>query len=76
MVASKRHKELYWFRSELYVQYQRRSSAYSSVECSEVLTMRYARRVVRGRRVERDCPNEGFRSLIVPCKGVTPELRA
>ena len=43
MVASKRHKELYWFRSELYVQYQRRSSAYSSVECSEVLTIGGAR---------------------------------
>jgi hypothetical protein len=36
-----------------------RSSACSSVECSEVLTMGYARRVeeVR-RRVERDNPNE------------------
>jgi hypothetical protein len=63
MVASKRYKELYWFRPEPYVQSQRRLSAYSSVECSEVLTMGYARRVERGRRMESDCMNEGFESL-------------
>jgi hypothetical protein len=45
LVAFKRHKELYWFRLEPYVQSQRRSSACSSVECSKVLTMGYARRV-------------------------------
>ena len=45
VVAYKRHKELYWFRPKPYVQSQRRSSACSSVECSEVLTMGYARRV-------------------------------
>ena len=45
MVASKRHKELDWFGLEPYVQSQRRSSACSSVECSEVLIMRGARMV-------------------------------
>ena len=39
MVASKRHEDLYWFRPEPYVQSQRRSSACSSLECSEVLTI-------------------------------------
>ena len=39
MGAFKRHKELYYFRSEPYVQSQRRSSACSSLECSKVLTM-------------------------------------
>jgi hypothetical protein len=39
--------------------------ACSSVECSEVLTMGNARRVERGRRVERDCLNEGFESLFL-----------
>ena len=43
MVASKRHEDLYWFRPEPYVQSQRRSSACSSLECSEVLTMRGAK---------------------------------
>ena len=45
IVASKRHKELYWFRPEPYVQSQRRSSACFSLECSEVLTMEGARMV-------------------------------
>jgi hypothetical protein len=62
MVASKRHKKLYWFSPEPYV--QRRSSVYSSVEYSEVLTMGYARRVESDRRVERDCLNEGFENLV------------
>jgi hypothetical protein len=45
MVASNRHEDLYWFRPELYVQSQRRSSACSSLECSKVLTMGGARMV-------------------------------
>jgi uncharacterized protein with PIN domain len=45
MVASKRHKDLYWFRTKPYVQSQRRSSTCSSLECSKVLTMRGARMV-------------------------------
>jgi hypothetical protein len=45
MVASKRHEDLYWFRPEPYVPSQRCSSAYSSLECSEVLTMGGARMV-------------------------------
>jgi hypothetical protein len=73
MVASKRHKELFWFRPEPYVQSQRRSSACSSVECSEVLTMGYARRVKIGKRMERDCPNKGFKSLS-PWKGALAAL--
>ena len=52
MVASKRHEELYWFRPEPYVQSQRRSSACSSLECSEVLTMRDARMVEEVRELE------------------------
>ena len=43
MVASNRYEDLYWFRQEPYVQSQRRSSAHSSLECSEVLTMGCAR---------------------------------
>ena len=43
MVASNRHEDLYWFRLEPYVQSHRRSSACSSLECFEVLTMRGAR---------------------------------
>jgi hypothetical protein len=39
MVASNRHKDLYWFRPEPYIQSQRRSSVCSSLECYEVLTM-------------------------------------
>jgi hypothetical protein len=42
-VASKKHEDLYWFRPEPYVQSQRRSSACSSLECSEVLTIGGAR---------------------------------
>ena len=45
MVASKRHEDLYWFGLEPYIHSQRRSSACSSLECSEVLTMRGARMV-------------------------------
>ena len=45
MVASNKHEDLYWFRSEPYVQSQRRSSACSSLECSKVLTMGGARMV-------------------------------
>jgi hypothetical protein len=45
MVASNRYEDLYWFRLKLYVQSQRRSSACSSLECSEVLTMGGARMV-------------------------------
>ena len=45
MVASKRPEDLYWFRSQPYVQSQRWSSAYSSLECSEVLIMGGARMV-------------------------------
>jgi hypothetical protein len=45
MVASKRHKNLYWFRPEPYVQSQRRSSACSSLECSKILRMGGARMV-------------------------------
>jgi hypothetical protein len=45
MVASNRHEDLYWFRPELYVQSQRRSSACSSLECPKVLTMGGARMV-------------------------------
>ena len=45
MVASKRQEDLYRFRPELYVQFQRRSSACSSLECSEVLAMEIARMV-------------------------------
>jgi hypothetical protein len=44
MVSSNRHEDLYWFRSEPYVQSQR-SSACSSLECSEVLIMEGARMV-------------------------------
>jgi hypothetical protein len=40
IVAFKRHKDLYWFRPEPYAQSQRWSSACSSLECSEVLTIR------------------------------------
>ena len=73
MVASKRQKELYWFRPEPYVQSQRRSSACSSIEFSEVVIMGYARRVERGRRMERDCLNEGFESPS-PWKGALATL--
>jgi len=45
MVASNRHEDLYWFRPEPYVQSQRRLSACSSLECSEVLTIGGARKV-------------------------------
>jgi hypothetical protein len=45
MVASNRHENLYWFRPEPCVQSQRRSSACSSLECSEVLTVGGARMV-------------------------------
>ena len=45
MVASNRHEDLYWFRPELYVQSQRRSSTCSLLECSDVLTMGDARMV-------------------------------
>jgi hypothetical protein len=45
MVASNRHEDLYWFRMKPYVQSHRRSSACSSLECSEVLIMRGARMV-------------------------------
>ena len=45
MIAFNRHEDLYWFRSKPYVQTQRRSSACSSLECSEVLTMGGARMV-------------------------------
>ena len=43
MVAFNRHENLYWFRPEPYVQSKRRSSACSSLECSEVLTIEGAR---------------------------------
>jgi hypothetical protein len=45
MVVSNRHKDLYWFKLEPYIQSQRRSSACSSLECLEVLTMGGARMV-------------------------------
>jgi hypothetical protein len=45
----------------------------SSVECSEVLTMGYARRVEIGKIMERDCPNKGFKSLS-PWKGALAAL--
>ena len=45
MVAFNRHEGLYWFKLEPYVQSQRRSSACSSFECSEVLTIGGARMV-------------------------------
>ena len=45
MVASNRHEDLYWFRPGPYIQSQRRSSACSSLECSEVLTIGGARMV-------------------------------
>ena len=45
MIASKRYDDLYWFRPESYVQSQRWSSACSSLECSEVLTIGVARMV-------------------------------
>ena len=45
MVASKTHEELYWFTPEPYVQSYRWSSACSSLEYSEVLTMGGARMV-------------------------------
>jgi hypothetical protein len=73
MVASKRHKELFWFRPKPYVQSQRRLSACSSVECSKVLIIGYARRVETGKRMERDYPNEGFKSLS-PWKGALAAL--
>ena len=50
MVASNRHKDLYWFRPEPYVQSQRWSSACFSLECSEVLTMGGCKNGGRGRR--------------------------
>ena len=40
-----RHKELYWLSRSPTSCLRERSSVYSSVECSEVLTMGYARRV-------------------------------
>ena len=43
MVASSRHNDLYWFRPKPYVQSLRRSSACSSHECSEVLTIEGAK---------------------------------
>ena len=43
MVASNRHKDLYWFRSEPYIQSERRLSACFLLECSKVLTMGGAR---------------------------------
>ena len=60
MVASNRHEDLYWFRPELYVQSQRRSSACSSLECSEVLTMGDARMVegVDGPTLGKGLPEE------------------
>jgi hypothetical protein len=45
MVASNRHEDLYWFRTESYVQSQRRSSVCSSLDCSKVLTMGGAKMV-------------------------------
>jgi hypothetical protein len=45
MVASNRYENLYWFRPEPYIQYEKRSSACSSLKCSEVLTMGSARMV-------------------------------
>ena len=45
MVASNRYEDLYWFSLEPDVQSQRRSSACSSLECSEVLTIGDARMV-------------------------------
>jgi hypothetical protein len=51
MVAFKRRKELYWFSLKPYVQSQRRSSVSFSVECSKVLTIGYARRIKKDRRV-------------------------
>ena len=45
MVAFNGHEDLYWFRLEPYVLSQRGSSACSSLECSEVLTMGGARKV-------------------------------
>jgi hypothetical protein len=63
MVAFKRHNKLYWFRLELYVQFQRRSSVCSLVECSEVLTIGYTRSVKRGRRVKWDCRSDVLRVL-------------
>jgi hypothetical protein len=57
MVASNRHKDLYWFRPKPYVQSQRRSSACSSLECSEVLTMGGARMV---KEVEEPMLDEGL----------------
>ena len=58
MVASNRHEDLYWFRPEPYVQSQRRSSACSSLECSEVLTMEGAR-MEREREVVEPMLDEG-----------------
>ena len=43
MVASNRHKDIYWFRSEPYIQSERRLSACFLLECSKVLTMGGAR---------------------------------
>ena len=45
MVASNRHRDLYWFRPEPYVQSQRLSSTCFLLECSKVLTMGGARKV-------------------------------
>ena len=63
MEASKRHEDLYWFQLEPYVQSQRRSSAYSLLECSEVLTMggckngeRDGRTYARRRAARREAP--------------------
>ena len=52
MIASKRHKDLYWFSPEPYVQSQRRSSVCSSLECSEVLTIGGARMVEEEKELE------------------------
>jgi hypothetical protein len=62
IVASNRHEDLYWFRLEPYVQSQRKSSACSSLECSEVLTMRGARIVkeVVEPMLDKGQPEENF----------------
>ena len=52
MVTSNRHEDLYWFRPKPNVQSQRRSSACSSLECSEVLTIGGARMVEEVREVD------------------------
>ena len=60
MVASNRHENLYWFRREPFVQSQRRSSACSSLECSEVLTIGGAKMVkeVKGSMLGEGLPEE------------------